>query len=989
MADKEKNVVLNFKMDGQVEYAETLKELNMIMNNAAKEYKNHIAAMGNDASATDKLRAEKKKLEIQMEAAQKRTAKLAAEFEEMSKNTNTTSGQLNKMYGKLLDSERAESALQKSLDRVNEGLSDEAQQAREAQDVLAKLKNESKLLDSEQKNLTSSFKLQNAELGDNATEAEKTELAQKQLTKQMDLTDRVVKNLEQQLEATKRVYGDNSIEVNQLEAKINDAKTAIAKFDKTLDDVKSSSVAAGDGMAELGKKIDINNLLEATELLQGVTDKIIELGQTGMDSALQFGDSQTNLQANLGLTGKEVEKLNGVVNDVFKNGVVGSMDEATQAVVLVKQSFGDLNNTDLENLTNKITTISKRTGTDVQENINAASKLMQSFGISGDKALDLITAGYQNGLNKSGDFLDTLNEYSPHFKAAGYSADQMLQIIKNGMENGAMNTDKAADAVKEFQIRLGDGSFSKIMGSFSKDTQSTFEKWKDGKATVADVANSVSKDLNKMSPTEQQKALSLLSSQFEDLGIDGAKALFSVGDAFKDTTGKADEMAKKTPGEKWQSSLRELQQSLLPIGQNLVDALTPVVEMLAEMGGWFGKLPGPVQTFITVFGGLLAIAAALTPVIIALAVAIGSLDIALLPIIAVVVAVAAAIAGIVLVIQNWGKITDWISEKIGAFAPLLLGLLGPFGLLIGAGIALYKNWDTLKNKAGELKDKVVNKVNELKEGFVNKINDLKNGAVGKFNDLKTKAGNAVSSFKNNVINKASELKTGFVNKANDLKNGAVNKFNDLKTKAGNSISSLKNNVVGKVNDLKSSFVDKVNSLKNSAVSKFNDLKTKAGSAMSQAKNKIVAPIESAKNKISGIISRIKGFFSGLHLKIPKISLPPMPHFNISGKFSLKPPSVPKISVDWRAKGAIFTEPTIFGVNNGRLQGAGEAGPEAALPLNDETLGAIGKGIADSMNLGSKGPVYLQIDGKTFAQIIGDYTDAEGGVRIRRKDRGLA
>ncbi|EEL77677.1 hypothetical protein bcere0027_9120 [Bacillus cereus AH676] len=55
-----------------------------------------------------------------------------------------------------------------------------------------------------------------------------------------------------------------------------------------------------------------------------------------------------------------------------------------------------------------------------------------------------------------------------------------------------------------------------------------------------------------------------------------------------------------------------------------------------------------------------------------------------------------------------------------------------------------------------------------------------------------------------------------------------------------------------------------------------------------------------------------------------------------------------IGVEWRAKGGIFTRPTIFGMNGGNLQGAGEAGPEGVLPLNEKTLGAIGKGIADTM-----------------------------------------
>ena len=82
---KERNVVLNFKMDGQVQYANTLKQINMVMNNAAKEYKNHIAAMGQDATMTDKLLAEKKKLEIQMEAAKKRTAMLRSEYQAMSR----------------------------------------------------------------------------------------------------------------------------------------------------------------------------------------------------------------------------------------------------------------------------------------------------------------------------------------------------------------------------------------------------------------------------------------------------------------------------------------------------------------------------------------------------------------------------------------------------------------------------------------------------------------------------------------------------------------------------------------------------------------------------------------------------------------------------------------------------------------------------------------------------------------------------------------
>src|SRR5699024_4264825 len=106
-------------------------------------------------------------------------------------------------------------------------------------------------------------------------------------------------------------------------------------------------------------------------------------------------------------------------------------------------------------------------------------------------------------------------------------------------------------------------------------------------------------------------------------------------------------------------------------------------------------------------------------------------------------------------------------------------------------------------------------------------------------------------------------------------------------------------------------------------------------------------------------------FSTLHLKLPHFEMPPMPHFRINGSFSLNPPKVPSFGVDWYAKGGIFTQPTIFGAAGGKLMGGGEAGREAALPLNAETLGGIGKGIAAAMGGNSTQPIVLNIDGRTF------------------------
>jgi len=449
---------------------------------------------------------------------------------------------------------------------------------------------------------------------------------------------------------------------------MDEAGAAIEEVAENVEELGDNSAGAGDGLEGVTSRLDAGLFMQAAEQLGAVSDKLLEIGENAKEAAFEMGQSQTDLQATLGLTSEETEALGDVVQNVFQEGVVGSVEEATTAVGAAKAAFGELNDADLETLTNKIIGVSTRTGTDVTENTRAAKRMMDEFGISGEEAMDLIAAGYQNNLNASGDFTDTLNEYSTHFANAGFSAEEMLQILNNGMENGSLNTDKAADAVKELQIRMGDGSFEKIIGNFSTGTQDMFTAWKNGEATVSDVATSISGDLSKMTPTEQQEALSLLSSQFEDLGIDGAAALFDVGDAFTDVSGKADEFTQKSPGEEWESSIRGMQEALIPIGEAIIQTMLPVLEALAKLSEWFANLPGPVVNFITIFGGLIAAFGALTPIIAAV---IGIITVfgtaTLLPIIGIVAAVSAAVAAIIVVFQNWGSISDWLTEKWGQF----------------------------------------------------------------------------------------------------------------------------------------------------------------------------------------------------------------------------------------------------------------------------------------------------------------------------------
>lgn len=135
----ESDVVLNFKMDGQIEYATTIKEINQVMNTAAREYKAHVSAMGNDASATEKLTAAKHKLEIQLEGAEKRSRILREEYEKSVRETGENSEATRKLYDKLLQAETAENNLRNSLERTNSELNAQGDAAEDASSKIEKI----------------------------------------------------------------------------------------------------------------------------------------------------------------------------------------------------------------------------------------------------------------------------------------------------------------------------------------------------------------------------------------------------------------------------------------------------------------------------------------------------------------------------------------------------------------------------------------------------------------------------------------------------------------------------------------------------------------------------------------------------------------------------------------------------------------------------------------------------------------------------------
>lgn len=723
-----------------------------------------------------------------------------------------------------------------------------------------------------------------------------------------------------------------------------------------IEELKQAGDAAQDTAEDVGQIAENTKgaaLMQTADQLSAVGDKIQDIGTKAMEAYAETENAVTKVNAYFGETGQAAEESANVIKSVYSDGVGESMDSVADAVLMVKKNLGDLSETDLTNLTQQAITLDELYGIDMNETLRGVNSLMQQYGLTAQEAMDYIVVGTQNGLDKTNELGDNLSEYAGKFSQAGYSASEYFQLLDNGLKNGAYNLDKVNDAINEVTTRLVDGTIGESIGSFSTKTQELFTSWQNGGATQKQVIDSIVADIGNC--TNQQEALNLAALAFGTMAEDGnlkfITSLTSVGSTYDSVKGSAQGMfdATTTPMQQMESNTRKLQQALVPLGEKLAELanaiLPPLVSVITTVGGWFEKLPGPVQNFVIILGALLAAFTALTPVIAAISVVMGALNISMLPIIAVIAAVAAAIAGIIAIIQNWGAITQWFGELwntictgIGAMVDSLKAwfsnlwthlqsvwegicnvvqtavmLLG--SIIQGAVDIITLPFQMIWENCKGIVSSVWEGVKSVVSSAIHAVSSTISSVMGAIKNVISTVWNAISSKVSSVLN--------------TIKTTVSTVFNAVKSVASSIWNGIKSVISSVVDGIKSKVSSVFNGVKSTVTSIFNGIKSTATSVWNGIKDAIIKPVEAAKNAVKGIIDKITGFFSGMKLELPKIKLP---HFKISGKLSLSPPSVPHLSIDWYKEGGILTKPTVFGMNGSSLMAGGEAGKEAVLPL---------------------------------------------------------
>lgn len=320
-------------------------------------------------------------------------------------------------------------------------------------------------------------------------------------------------------------------EANKLSRELEDisdsSNSSADSFDDvsdSLEDVRDRSDKASDGFTAM-KGVAANLY---TEGIKFVTDGLHDM----YDLLLESDSAVGSFAVKTGTAASDMGQYKDIINDIYESGNGESLSNVSDTMALVVQQFGDLNDADLSDITENLFTMESYFGYDAQDQLRAVKMLMDQFGVSSDEAFSMMIQGSQQGLDKNGDLLDSINEYAVHYQQLGYDADDFFNSLANGTASGTFSVDKLGDAMKEFGIRTKDTADSTTEGFslIGLDADEMREKFSQGGETARQATEDTLTALFQMDDQVKmnQAGVDLFGTMWEDLGAAGVKALMNV-----------------------------------------------------------------------------------------------------------------------------------------------------------------------------------------------------------------------------------------------------------------------------------------------------------------------------------------------------------------------------------------------------------------------------------------------------------------------------
>lgn len=912
--------------------------------------------------------------------------------------------------------------------------------------------------------LRAELKLNETQMKGTGSSVEGLENKHRILSNQLKASEDKTEALNQKVEKAVEIFGENSTEATKLKTQLLNAQNAEEKIrqevdqcnkelkeqkevtdkvDNSLEEVEGSAKKASDGFTVM-KGVAVN-------LVTAGLEKIVDAAGEVIDAFNEVDEGADNVIKATGATGESADSLTQSFENVSSK-IVGDFGDIGSTLGEVNTRFG-YTGEELESCTEDFLRFSEITGVDGTEAVQSVSRALNDAGIPLDDygtLLDqLAKAGQTSGIEVT-TLADSLSENGSVMRAMGFDTAETVALLSqfelSGANSSVMLTGmKKAMANWADEGKNGNTEFAKLVegvkdGSVSASDAIDVFGTKAGPMLVDAIKsgkfeyNDMLKTIKDSKGTTDNTFDELIDGGYEaDLAAQNAKlALADVGDTVLTTVAPAFD-------------------DFVAVVKGMADGFSAAVQWAKEHQGVLAAVAaviGIVTTAIVAYNVVQAIKTAMDAAQVTTVWALVSAQLAhaaaamaaVAPYVLIVAAIAAVIAIIVLCVKNWDKIKEKITEVAKKVKEKVTEIKNQITEKLNAAkqkaVELFENIKkSITDKITAVKKKVTEIFNNIKNTITTVLNNVKSTVNTVWNGIKTAITTVVNAIKNvittvwNAIKKAittvvnaikstvssvwNGIKNAITTAVNNIKSKVTSVFNSVKTTVSSIFNSVKSTASSVWNGIKTAISNAVtnaktkvssvfNSVKSTVSSIFNGIKSTASSVWNGIKNAMTSPIQTAKNTISGIISSIKSAFNGMRLRFPSISIPrvKLPHFSIRGKFSLDPPSIPKISVSWYKHGGIMTKPTIFGMNGSSLMAGGEAGPEAILPIDklkdyiadtvEEKMNVVNLGaLADAITKLADRDINLNINGRNFVKATVGDSDRVNGLRSSFLKRGLA
>lgn len=686
---------------------------------------------------------------------------------------------------------------------------------------------------------------------------------QKILSESIDATKEKLQTLESVQNQIKQQYANGEIDQGaylQFQTELERTKAKLEDLEKQQKDfgsvIQQQMEQAGQKVSEFGDKVSA----VGTSVTKGVTTPIVAAGTAVVAAFNQVDDGVDTIIKATGASGEALDSLEASYKKLLSDMPV-DMGVVASAVGEVNTRF-HTTGVELESQTKLLIEYAEITGGDVVQATDDADKTLQAWGKTSEDLAGLLgmvaSKSQETGINAQS-LMQDVQSNSAAFKELGFSLEEainfMAQMDANGVDSSA-----ALTGLKKAVVNLTDAGMEQ-----DEALRAVIDSIKNA-ATETEALQIAQETFGTKGAAEMATAIREGRIDIDALSDSVSNYGTVVEETYGGTVGDAADEAK--------TAMNAATVAGAELGEVLSGMLAPVLQQVTQIiRGITEKLSGMDEGQKQTIVQIALLVAAIGPVI---------------------TIVGKVISGIGSAISIIGKLGTAMSFL--AANPVVL-IVAAIAALVAGLVAAYNNCEWFR--------------------------DGVNAAIEKVKEIWTAACETVS----NVISGVKETWSNVTSAISNVTDTAMTAVRDTMQER---LSSIKSAYEENGGGLKGIAAATMEAIKGYYTDGWNIVDKLTGGRLSDIASSVKEKMEDAKEKVKEAIDKIKSIFD-FDWEWPKLK---MPHFSVTGSFSLSPPSVPKIGVEWYAKGGILQAPTIFGASGGNLLGGGEAGQEAVLPLSD-------------------------------------------------------